>query len=59
ANITNPALMSKFVQGNLLLTESLLHKLRGDPERGLQFLRQACRVNPEDREFPFLIQLDY
>ncbi|MFH1844255.1 MAG: hypothetical protein ABIF77_13710, partial [bacterium] len=59
ANITNPALMSKFVQGNLLLTESLLHKLRGDPERGLQFLRQACQVNPEDREFPFLIQLDY
>jgi spermidine synthase len=51
--------MTKFLQGNQLLTESLYYQLNGDRQRGLQSLREACRVNPEDQEFPFLIQLYY
>jgi hypothetical protein len=58
-NIKAPERMAKFVQGNQLLTESLFYQLSGDKARGLQSLREACRVNPEDQEFPFLIRLNY
>ncbi len=57
-NVDDPDRMARFVQGNQLLTESLLYQLSGDNLRGLQSLREACRVNPEDREFPFLIRLN-
>jgi spermidine synthase len=59
SNINDPEKMAKFVQGNQLLTESLFYQLNGDKQRGLQSLREACRVNPEDQEFPFLIRLNY
>lgn len=59
ANISAPEKMAKFVQGNQLLTESLFYQMSGDRQRGLQLLREACRVNPEDQEFPFLIRLNY
>ncbi|TFH65084.1 MAG: hypothetical protein E4G91_03740, partial [Candidatus Zixiibacteriota bacterium] len=59
SNIGAPDRMTKFVQGNQLLTESLFYQLSGDKQRGLQSLREACRVNPEDQEFPFLIKLNY
>ncbi|MBD3257327.1 hypothetical protein GF377_02750 [candidate division GN15 bacterium] len=58
-NIGNPLRLSRFYQGNRLLTESLYHRLNGDHERSLQVLRQATQVNPEDQEFPFLIRLYY
>jgi len=59
ANVEDQARMERFVQGNQLLTESLYHKLGGDEPRSLELLRRACQVNPEDREFPFLIRLYY
>jgi len=31
----------------------------GDRAGGLRVLQEACRVNPEDQEYPFLIRLDY
>jgi spermidine synthase len=58
-NIGNPVMMEGFVQGNQLLTESLLYQMSGDNQRGLQALREACRVNPENQEYPFLIRLYY
>lgn len=57
-NVDDPEKMTRFVKGNQLLTESLLYQLSGDNQRGLQSLREACRVNPEDGEFPFLIRLN-
>lgn len=57
--IPDPAKMERFARGNRLLTEALRRRLGGDPEGGLEALREACRVNPEDREFPFLIELYY
>ncbi len=56
-NIGDTAKMSRFVQGNRLLTESILYQMSGDKQRSLQSLTEACRINPEDQEYPFLIKL--
>jgi spermidine synthase len=58
-NVGDPERMARFVHGNELMTESLLYQMSGDNQRGQQALREACRVNPEDQEFPFLIRLYY
>lgn len=55
--IADPALMARFVEGNRLLTESLIRQTGGDPRGGLQALQQAVRANPEDQEYPFLIRM--
>ena len=55
--IPDPALMARFVEGNRLLTESLVRQTGGDPRGGLQALQEACRANPEDLEYPFLIRM--
>jgi spermidine synthase len=59
AQVSDPARLARHVAGNRLLTESLLAKLEGDDKRSLDILRQACAACPEDRELPFLIQLNY
>jgi spermidine synthase len=58
-NILDTALFDRFVQGNNLLNESLYYGLVGDRRRSLEALQRACRVNPEDQEFPFLIRLNF
>jgi len=58
-NIDDPERMARFVSGNQLLSESLYRKFMGDRAGGLRALQEACRVNPEDQEYPFLIRLDY
>ncbi len=58
-NIDDPERMSRFLSGNQLLGESLYRKFMGDRAGGLRALQEACRVNPEDQEYPFLIRLDY
>jgi spermidine synthase len=57
SNVADTAKLARFVQGNQLLTESILFQMTGDNQRGLQSLREATRVNPEDQEYPFLIKL--
>jgi spermidine synthase len=59
SNINNTDRMARFEMGNNLLTESLFYKWSGDTERSLETLREACRVNPEDQEYPFLIKFAY
>lgn len=58
-NVDDPERLARFAAGNRLLTESLIHRFEGDTGGGLAALREACRVNPEDQEYPFLIRLDY
>ncbi len=58
-NIDDPALMGRFVRGNRMFTESLMYRLRGENQRSLHTLQRAARANPEDREYPFLIELLY
>lgn len=58
-DVPDPARLARHVAGNRLLTESLLAKLDGDDHRALELLRQACEACPEDRELPFLIQLNF
>ena len=59
SNVSKPELLGKYVQGNQLLTESLMYQMSGDSQRAQQSLREACRVNPEDQEFSFLMRLYY
>jgi spermidine synthase len=56
-SINDPHLMARYVHGNSLLTESLYYRLGGDLQRSRQLLQQAVRINPEDQEYPFLLQL--
>ena len=57
--VDDPARLSRFVQGNQLLGESLYLNFMGDKAGGLRALQSACQVNPEDQEYPFLIRLNY
>lgn len=59
SNFDDPETMARFVQGNKLMTESLLYQMGNDQQRGLRTLQEACRVNPENQEYPFLIKLYY
>jgi len=59
SGVTDPERLARFVAGNRLLGESLYLKFMGDRRGGLEALQRACRVNPEDQEYPFLIRLDY
>ena len=58
-NVADPARLSRFVRGNDLLTESLIHKLNGEPYRGMAALRRAVAACPEDGELPLLLRLYY
>ena len=56
-NVHEPARLARFVDGHRMLIESLVRQTSGDPHGGLQALQEACRVNPENPEYPFLIRL--
>jgi len=58
-NISDPTKMIRFLQGNQLLSESLIHMLNGNNQLSQKYLQQAVQANPEDQEFPFLIRLYY
>jgi spermidine synthase len=56
SDMNDSEIMNKFVKGNTKLTESLYFSLLGDRTRALKSLREACIINPEDQEYPFLIK---
>jgi spermidine synthase len=55
-NIDDKIKMSRFIQGNVLLTDGLYYFLQGNPNGFRNKLEAACKENPEDEEFPFLIK---
>jgi spermidine synthase len=57
SNVENVELLTRYVKGNQLMTKSLAVQLGGG--NGLGYLQQACSINPEDPEYPFLIKLNY
>ncbi|MCK5127259.1 MAG: fused MFS/spermidine synthase [candidate division Zixibacteria bacterium] len=57
SDIADPVTMTRYIMGNQLLTESLFYKLSGDRRKCLQSLKQAAQVNPENKEYPFLLKL--
>lgn len=59
SNVDDPARFARFVAGNRLLIESLALKFEGNRAGSLRALQEACRVNPENQEYPFLIRLEY
>jgi len=57
SNIDDLDKMSRYIQGNRHLTESVYYKLKGERRQSYDALQRACRVCPEDQEFPFLVKL--
>ena len=58
-NIDNSVLMERYIKGNEYLVESLYFYLLGNMDQSLSKLRSAVRANPEDAEYPFLIQFNF
>ncbi len=57
--IPDPERLARYVEGNRLLTASLIARLEGEEALSLELLRRACEASPEDAELPFLIRLSY
>jgi len=55
-NVADQPLMKRYLAGNKYLNESLYYMLQGNRKQALNKLREAVRVNPEDREYPFLLR---
>jgi len=55
-NIDDGQKMDRFIKGNILLTDGLYYFLQGNPDEFRNKLETACKENPEDEEFPFLIK---
>lgn len=55
-NIDDTGKMDRFVKGNILLTDGLYYFLQGNQTEFRNKLDAACKENPEDEEFPFLIK---
>ncbi len=53
-NVPDHELLARYRLGNRILSQSLEHYLAGRRQAYLEGLRQACRVNPENREYPYL-----
>ncbi len=56
-NVENPALFSKFIYGNQLLTEGVIEMLKGNNPGYKGALQKAIKENPDNQEFPFLLKL--
>jgi spermidine synthase len=58
-NIDSLQMMDRYMDGNEFLVESLYYYLKGDMNQSLVELRKAVEVNPEDKEYPFLIKFNF
>ncbi len=59
SNVDDQDMLHRYVRGNQLMTESLFYQFNGDRRGSLHRLQQACKANPEDPEYPFMIKLNY
>jgi hypothetical protein len=55
--IENNTLMDRFIKGNIYLTTGLFYQLQNDEKEFYRNLEKACMVNPENEEYPLLIDL--
>ncbi len=58
-NIDSQMKMDEFVSGNKKLMESLYFSLKGDKVNAQKKLKDACNVNPNNQEYPFLLKFYY
>ena len=58
-DISDAELMKRYIRGNALLNRSLELGLSGDREGSRRALLQAAQVNPENKEYPFLLRLNF
>lgn len=58
-NIDDTATMQRFVEGNIELTLGLTEMLNKNNKAFLHHLQNACSINPEDEEYPFLIKFHF
>ncbi len=55
-NVADTVLMKRFIKGNQYLTKGLVHMLSDDWQTLHQYLEKACMANPENVEYPLLIE---
>jgi len=58
-NIDDLGKMKRFVEGSQYFIQSVKYFQRGEKQKSLNELRTACKVNPENQEYPFLIKFYY
>jgi hypothetical protein len=56
-NIPDSVLMKRFLKGNTYLTTGLFYMHQGNPNEFYRHLEKACMANPENEEYPLLIDL--
>lgn len=54
--ISNPDLLERFLEGNRMLTRAILQDMAGNRQGFFELLQNACQINPENEELPFLIK---
>jgi spermidine synthase len=57
-NIDKPGEMQNFIEGSQYFIKSVAY-FQNDKQKSLNELRKACRVNPQNQEYPFLIKFYY
>ena len=55
-NIEDTNEMRKYILGNIKNTESLYYSIVGNRKKAYFSLRKAIEINPEDKEYPFLLK---
>ena len=58
SNIEDTVLMTRYLKGNIYLTTGLFYNLQGNHQEFNRYLEKACMVNPENEEYPLLINLN-
>jgi spermidine synthase len=56
SNVPDSVLMLRYIKGNQYLTKGLVYMLLDDWKQLHQYLEKACMVNPENVEYPLLIE---
>ncbi len=51
--------MDRFVKGNKYLTTGLYYMLQGNNAELYRYIERAAMVNPENVEYPILLELGY
>ncbi len=58
-NIDSQMRIDEFIEGNIKLMESLYFSLKGNKNVAQEKLQEACNVNPNNQEYPFLMKFYY
>jgi len=55
-NLTDTVQMQRFIKGNQYFTKGLVYMFYGDWKQLFQYIEKACMVNPENVEYPLMLE---